>query len=192
MTGFCDALKAYVPVSEQEQADRAQMLWWLEAYPDTIFTRDNPAAHFTGSGLVVNPALDKVLLVYHRIYDAWTWTGGHADGDSDLLRVALREAEEETGLTGMRPLTGEIAALDILPVTGHFKNGRYVSAHLHLSVGYLLVTADARPPEGNQEENQGAMWVPAGEMSKWAAEKHMQPLYGKMLERLHTLRVKEH
>lgn len=65
----------------------------------------------------------------------------------------------------MAPLTGEIATLDILPVGGHIKRGRYVSAHLHLSVGYLLVTGDARPPRGNEEENRGARWVPAEQLT---------------------------
>ena len=164
------------------------MLEWLEACPEKVFTRESRAAHFTGSGLVVSPELDRVLLIYHRIYDAWTWTGGHADGDADLLRVALREAEEETGLTDMAPLTGEIATLDILPVEGHIKRGRYVSAHLHLSVGYLLVTGDARPPRGNEEENRGARWVLAEQLTRWATEKGMQPLYGKLLTHLGRLR----
>ena len=102
--------------------------------------------------------------------------------------MALREAEEETGLTDMAPLTGEIATLDILPVEGHIKRGRYVSAHLHLSVGYLLVTGDARPPRGNEEENRGARWVPAEQLTRWATEKGMQPLYGKLLTHLGRLR----
>lgn len=188
MKELYDKLRAYAPACEQEEADRALMLEWLEACPEKVFTRESRAAHFTGSGLVVSPELDRVLLIYHRIYDAWTWTGGHADGDADLLRVALREAEEETGLTDMAPLTGEIATLDILPVEGHIKRGRYVSAHLHLSVGYLLVTGDARPPRGNEEENRGARWVPAEQLTRWATEKGMQPLYGKLLTHLRRLR----
>lgn len=188
MKELYDKLRAYAPACEQEEADRALMLEWLEACPEKVFTRESQAAHFTGSGLVVSPELDRVLLIYHRIYDAWTWTGGHADGDADLLRVALREAEEETGLTDMAPLTGEIATLDILPVEGHIKRGRYVSAHLHLSVGYLLVTGDARPPRGNEEENRGARWVPAEQLTRWATEKGMQPLYGKLLTHLRRLR----
>lgn len=188
MKELYDKLRAYAPACEQEEADRALMLEWLEACPEKVFTRESQAAHFTGSGLVVSPELDRVLLIYHRIYDAWTWTGGHADGDADLLRVALREAEEETGLTDMAPLTGEIATLDILPVEGHIKRGRYVSAHLHLSVGYLLVTGDARPPRGNEEENRGARWVPAEQLTRWATEKGMQPLYGKLLTHLGRLR----
>ena len=188
MKELYDKLRAYAPACEQEEADRALMLEWLKACPEKVFTRESRAAHFTGSGLVVSPGLDRVLLIYHRIYDAWTWTGGHADGDADLLRVALREAAEETGLTDMAPLTGEIATLDILPVEGHIKRGRYVSAHLHLSGGSLLVTGDARPPRGNEEENRGARWVPAEQLTRWATEKGMQPLYGKLLTHLRRLR----
>ncbi len=190
MTTLLEELEQYIPVCEQETEDRAEMIRWLRSCPDTVFTRQNRAAHFTGSGLVVNPSLDQALLIYHRIYDAWTWTGGHADGDSDLLRVALREAEEETGLGDTTPLDGNIATLDILPVAGHIKKGRYVSAHLHLSVGYLLMTRDDRPPVGKRDENRGAMWVPVEEIPLRATERHMQPLYRKLLDRLAVLRVK--
>lgn len=81
MKELYDKLRAYAPACEQEEADRALMLEWLEACPEKVFTRESRAAHFTGSGLVVSPELDWVLLIYHRIYDAWTWTGGHADGE---------------------------------------------------------------------------------------------------------------
>ena len=76
MKELYDKLRAYAPACEQEEADRALMLEWLEACPEKVFTRESQAAHFTGSGLVVSPELDRVLLIYHRIYDAWTWTGG--------------------------------------------------------------------------------------------------------------------
>jgi len=191
MRALYEQLQGYLPRCQQEREDRARMLEWLETSPDTVLTRENRAAHFTGSGLIASPGLDRVLLIHHRLYDAWTWTGGHADGDADLLRVARREAEEETGLTDMEPLGGEIATLDVLPVTGHVKKGRYVSAHLHLSVGYLLLTRDDRPPPGNQAENRGALWIPAEELLRWGTEKHMQPLYRKLLERLREAREKK-
>ena len=76
----------------------------------------------------MNPAMDQVLMVYHRIYDSFAWTGGHADGSSDFLWTAVREAKEETGIQKPYPLTGAILSLDILPVKAHQKKGVPVPA----------------------------------------------------------------
>ena len=48
----------------------------------------------TSSGLIFNKNLDKILMVHHNIYNTWSWTGGHADGEDDLLKVAIKEAKE--------------------------------------------------------------------------------------------------
>ena len=91
------AIEQYIPRCEQEQRDRAVMLAFMERNADA-FERSNLIAHMTTSAWVVNPGRDRVLMVYHRIYDSWSWTGGHADGERDLLSVALREVREETGV----------------------------------------------------------------------------------------------
>ncbi len=182
-----EKLAAYRPLNEQEAADKERMLFLLDACPDTILTRENPLAHFTGSGLIVDRNRQKVLLIYHTLYDAWTWTGGHADGEEDLLGTALREAREETGLTGVRPLSEDIAELDILAVQGHTKNGRYVSAHLHLSIGFLLTADAGLPLTVNIRETKDVGWFPLRELTEKAGEKHMQPVYQKLLHRLETI-----
>ena len=91
-------IEAYRPCSEAEARDRELMLYALAHFPD-VLTRENPVCHFTASNWITSPGRDKILMVYHNIYDSWSWTGGHADGETDLLAVALREAREETGLT---------------------------------------------------------------------------------------------
>ena len=63
-----------------------------------LYTRDNPVAHLTASSWVVSPDRKQVLLIYHNLYRSWAWMGGHADGDRDLCRVALRETREELGI----------------------------------------------------------------------------------------------
>ena len=90
-------LEAYQPWNEQEEKDRALIMNWIRQYPDA-FDRENPVAHVTASGWVINQDGSKVLMAYHRIYDSWAWLGGHADGETDLLSVALREVREESGL----------------------------------------------------------------------------------------------
>ena len=82
--------------------------------------------------------MTRFLMAYHNIYDSWAWTGGHADGEADFLKVAIREAMEETGITRVTPVTEDIFSLEVLTVDGHEKKGAYVSSHLHLNVTYLL------------------------------------------------------
>ena len=61
-------------------------------------TRQNEYGHFTSSAFVLNKERTKILMIYHKIYNSWAWTGGHADGDTDLLYTAIREVKEETNL----------------------------------------------------------------------------------------------
>ena len=134
---FIDDIRRYNPYNEQEVKDKELIMDAIVRY-DNILTRENIVMHITSSGYIVNKNRDKVLMIYHKIYDSWAWTGGHADGDSDLLHVAIKEAEEETGLKNVKPAYEDIFSLDVLTVDGHIKRGKYVSSHLHLNVTYLL------------------------------------------------------
>ena len=89
--------KNYQPCSQQEAFDRARMLDYMAHHPDYL-SRENQTAHFSASIWTVNKARTKTLMVYHNIYDSWSWIGGHADGIEDLRAVALRELQEETGV----------------------------------------------------------------------------------------------
>ena len=132
-----DDIARYAPFNEQEERDKAVILDFMDRHGDA-FLRSNLTAHMTASAWVVNAARDRVLMVYHKIYDSWSWTGGHADGEEDLLSVAIREVREETGVQSVRPVSEEIYSLEILTVDGHEKRGEYVPSHLHLNVTYLL------------------------------------------------------
>ena len=103
-------LTQYRPWNEQEEADRRELLRRLESSED-LYTRSNAAAHLTASAWVVSPDRQQVLMAYHNLYDSWAWLGGHADGERDLLAVALREVREESGLTDVRPITEDIYSL---------------------------------------------------------------------------------
>ena len=92
-----EQIENYKPMNEQEAKDREQMLRFMRDYRD-VLTRENPIGHFSSSACVVNPKRDRMLVVYHKIYDGWIYPGGHADGEEDLLSVAVREVKEETGL----------------------------------------------------------------------------------------------
>ena len=105
-------IMAYTPCNEQEAADRRMMLTAIDTLDDPL-SRENIFAHFSASGWIVNPARTKVLMAYHNIYKTWAWTGGHADGDRDLLAVALREAQEETGIHAV-PVSEHIFSIETL------------------------------------------------------------------------------
>lgn len=160
---------AYRPCCEQEERDKAVILDFIEKNEDA-FLRTNLIAHMTASGWVVNPAHDRVLMAYHKIYDAWSWTGGHADGERDLLSVALRECREETGVLSVRALMPEIFSLEVLPVEGHEKRGEYVPSHLHLNVTYLLEADDHEALHIREDENSGVAWFSPDEALKASSE----------------------
>lgn len=90
---------------------------------DNYLERENKIAHFTTSIWTVNKERTKTLMVYHNIYDSWSWIGGHADGVEDLRSVALRELQEETGVRNAFLVSTGIFSLEILTVDGHEKKG---------------------------------------------------------------------
>ena len=152
-----DDIARYAPFNEQEARDKAVILDFMDRHGDA-FLRSNLTAHMTASAWVVNAARDRVLMVYHKIYDSWSWTGGHADGEEDLLSVAIREVREETGVQSVRPVSEEIYSLEILTVDGHEKRGEYVPSHLHLNVTYLLEADEHEALRICEAENSGVRW----------------------------------
>lgn len=150
-------IEAYAPFNEQEARDKDELLRRLKS-GEELFERSNLSAHMTASAWIVNPERTQVLMAYHNIYDSWAWLGGHADGERDLLQVALKEAREESGLVDVRPVTGEIYSLEILTVSGHEKKGQYVPSHLHLNLTYLLEADPGQALHMKADENSGVKW----------------------------------
>lgn len=152
-----DDIKNYAPVNEQERADRETMLALLKSGAD-VFTRADAVCHFTASAWTVDPDKALVLMAYHNLYDSWAWLGGHADGERDLLSVALREVREESGLSQVRAVSGDIFSIETLVVDGHEKRGAYVPSHLHLNVTYLVAADSTLPVRCKPDENNGVRW----------------------------------
>ena len=173
------AIEAFDPWDDQERRDRELLLAAIDRM-DTPLTRDNPFAHFTASSWIVNPDRTHALMAWHNIYRTWAWTGGHADGESDLLAVALREAWEETGVENIRPVSREIYSVEILPVHAHVKRGQFVSAHLHLNVTYLLEADDVQPLRPKPDENSAVAWLPLAEAADNREEPFMAVIYRKL------------
>lgn len=180
-------LEQYQPINEQERRDRALMLACLGSQPN-LYTRSNSVAHLTASAWIVNPSRTKVLMAYHNIYHSWVWLGGHADGDENLLRVALREAREESGLDCVRPAQEGIYSIEVLTVDGHWKRGEYISSHLHLNVTYLLEADEQQALRCKPDENSGVRWFELQAAVEACSEPWMQThIYTKLNEKLRTL-----
>jgi 5,10-methenyltetrahydrofolate synthetase len=181
-----EQLRRYAPYNEQETRDRALILHCLET-EQAVYRRENRLAHLTASAWVVNPARTKVLMAYHNIYHSWSWLGGHADGETDLLAVARREVCEESGLAAVRPLSEEIFSLEVLTVDGHVRRGEYVSSHLHLNVTYLLEADDAAPLAVKPDENSGVAWfTPEAAVEASAEPWFREHIYPKLNEKLRS------
>ena len=176
-------LLRYTPCNEQEASDLKMLLYAIDNL-ETPFTRDNPFAHFTASSWIVNPARTHVLMAWHNIYNAWAWTGGHADGETDLLKVALKEAREETGIREIRPVFDDIYSVEVLTVNPHIKRGKYVSSHVHLNVTYLLTADDSQAIQCKPDENSAVGWRTLEDAGLSVDEPAMRPIYTKLNEKL--------
>ena len=177
-------VEAYVPYNEQEERDRELILEQIDSGRD-ILTRNNKNAHITVSGWVVSPDRKKVLMAYHNIYRSWAWLGGHADGEQDLLQVAVREVKEESGLKQVRPVTDAVYSLEILTVDGHVKKGAYVPSHLHLNVTYLLEAEEGEGLHIKEDENSGVAWFLPGDAVLASTEPWMRErVYRKLNEKI--------
>ena len=115
--------------------------------------------HFTGSAWVVSADGERALLMHHRKLDIWVQPGGHADGDGDLAAVALREAEEETGLTGLC-IEGGVFDLDrhSIPARGHDPE------HYHYDVRFV-VRAGVDESFVVNEESHALAWLPVRDIA---------------------------
>lgn len=151
-----EQIKNYTPIDETEAADQAQMLAFMQLF-DNYLSRENTFAHFCASAFVVNPAHDKAIMVFHNIYKGWIFPGGHADGEENLLSVALREVKEETGLIA-KPLSDTPFAIQSEAIMGHYKKGKYVPSHLHFDIIFLLEADDSLPLTFRADESKGVDW----------------------------------
>ena len=184
---YIELIKKYKPYNEQEEKDKELMLKYINTFDD-VLTRNNEICHFTASNWIVNKDRTKVLMVYHNIYKSWAWTGGHADGDSDLIHVALKEANEETGLTNLKVISDGIFSLQILTVDSHIKRGKFVASHLHLDCCFLVEADENEELRIKDDENSGVKWVDNNKAVELTNEVKMKPIYAKLNEKVLKLK----
>ncbi len=175
-------IENYVPFDETEEKIKEYLLDWIDTFND-VLTRKNEFGHFASSAFVVNKDRTKMLVVYHNIYDAWIFLGGHADGEEDLLSVAVREVEEETGLK-TKILDKSIFAISASPIIGHMKKEKYVPAHTHLDVVYLLEADDKQPLVFREDESKGVKWITLEEVVGDNIVDFIKPVHKRLIEKL--------
>lgn len=133
-----EALETYCQLPHA-QLDRAREIQRFVESSPRCFDRAYGPGHITGSCLLLNAQGDKTLLTLHRKLKRWLQLGGHAEGESDLLLVALREAVEESGIADIAPIEAAIFDVDIhlIPARPHFGE----PAHYHYDIRYLMRAA---------------------------------------------------
>ena len=157
-TSLSAAFLRYAAHYPQEAATASQFADLLSSAP-MVFERSHAAGHFTGSAWLVSADGERVLLTHHRKLGRWLQLGGHADGDADLARVALREAEEESGLVD---LVVQESIFDIdrhaIPACGDEPE------HWHYDVRYV-VRATGNESFAVSEESLALAWNPIRELA---------------------------
>jgi 8-oxo-dGTP pyrophosphatase MutT (NUDIX family) len=154
------ALSLYTTPFSEEKIFVSRFLALL-AHPD-CFQRTHLPGHITGSAWIVDSSKEFVLLTHHAKLNRWLQPGGHADGDENILAVALREAEEETGVKNFTLLHDGIFDIDIHPIPDR----KDFPAHDHYDIRFLL-EADRDAPLIITEESHDLQWVRLSELHKY-------------------------
>ncbi|MEG0238972.1 MAG: NUDIX hydrolase [Anaerorhabdus sp.] len=184
------AIEQYIPQDHEEEKAKNIILTMAKQHKN-IFTRECLEGHMTSTGFVVNESHDKVLMAFHNIYQSYSWTGGHNDGDEDWYHVAEKEVLEETGLSSVKCIS-PIISLDDLPVNAHIKRGLPVQAHRHYNVTYVFEASEDAPICIKEDENSALKWIPFDEIEQWVSEKEMIQVYKKIIERVKKLSLSLH
>ncbi len=150
----------------------------LEAGRDA-FVREHPGGHFTASALVFDRARTSIVLTHHRKLDIWIQLGGHADGQADLATAARREAEEESGLSGLELASPEIIDIDIHPIPAHGSE----PPHDHYDVRFAFIAAGGRDLVVSDESHDLA-WVAVDRVAEYSDERSLHRALARALAQL--------
>jgi 8-oxo-dGTP pyrophosphatase MutT (NUDIX family) len=181
-------IRNHVPSDDQEAQARESFLQFLTTFPEGRWAvRQNLIGHLTASAWVVNPDRSKVVFAFHDLYQSWAWLGGHADGDTDLLRVAQKEAKEESSLD-TTPVSSLPFYLAVDPVQAHVKRGMFVPAHLHFNAVYLMEADESAALAPLPGENSAVAWMPNSLLLDSVSEEHIKPDYAAIMKKVAKFR----
>lgn len=146
---------------------------------ERCFYRDHFPGHITGSALLLNPAGNMVLMNHHKTLGKWLSFGGHADGEEDILSVAIRETMEESGITAFKPLSANFVDIDIHKIPANPAKGE--PDHLHYDIRYIMqMTQEQRAVIS--DESISLAWLTFAEaMERTSDDEGMQRLISKAM-----------
>lgn len=185
---YIDLIEKYEPYNEQETKDKKAILDFIRQNDDHLL-RTNLVGHLTSSAIVLNKDYTKVLFAFHNIYQSWSWLGGHLDGDKDLLKVAIKETKEETGIKNVIAFSNDIFMIDVIYVSNHIKHNQYVGDHLHLNVTFLLVGDESDRLVIKEDENQDVRWFELDDVFNYISEDRMIPVFKKAINKIKQIIV---
>lgn len=177
------ALDTFAPTTAKEQTSKQQILDLLPMRPAALYRDHFAPGHLTGSGFLFSADGQRVLLNHHKFLDKWLHFGGHADGDADILAVARREVEEESGLTDFDLAYDGILSVDVHPIPENPARGE--PAHHHFDIIYLFKLregADETP--AISDESAALKWAACGALEQFSLETHLQSALDKAIKLL--------
>ena len=168
-------IKNYAQTYPQEKAP-LDMLKFLD-HETGYFSRNSYNGHFTGSAWIVSPDKSSILMTHHKKLGKWIQLGGHADGENDLLKVALREAKEESGIQQFKILSEKIFDLDIHAIPQH----NIEPSHLHYDIRFLFEADPIGEAVIISDESHDVTWVPLEDVAKINPEVSIQRMIKKTI-----------
>lgn len=168
-------LQSYCPFDEEEAQSKIKMLSFIEAN-ENCFERFLAIGHITASSWLLNQGGSKALLTHHAKLGRWLQLGGHCDGNPNALEVAVREAQEESGLTSIRPVISSIFDIDVHLIPESSKE----KAHFHYDVRFLLQVEGDEEVRKNHESKE-LLWVGKDRSSLPTNERSVTRMFDKWL-----------
>ncbi len=170
-------LNGYQPFDTHEHSMLQRIVEFVKENPN-CFERTLLIGHITASALIVNKQRTHMLMTHHHKLEKWLQLGGHSDGDPNPLNVALREANEESGVKGITPISEDIFDVDVHEIPAR-KNE---PAHYHYDIRFLFEADDAQRLVLTNE-SKDLQWIPLERIEEYTTEESVLRMTRKIFHR---------
>lgn len=168
-------LELFQPSDDTEAAMLERIVSFIGMH-ENYMDRELRAGHITGSAWILDKSRRFALMTHHRKLNRWLQLGGHAEGETSVLDVAVREALEESGLSSIRLLDEAVFSVDVhlIPASSCFPE------HPHYDIRFLF-EADMDEPFEVSEESHDLRWIPLEEIERYNADTSVLRMVAKTL-----------